>query len=247
MVERSRTPRKRIKKPAKIIELGNRPKFTCEFCENSFSRQKTLLFHLCEQKRRFQQKDELYARYGFYAFSMLQKNCLRTLPCTEKEFRTSEVYLALVKWGHFIQNIQCLDFKKYLQWLVGLKVPVDKWDKDEIYDCWIQAYVFQENVWASFQRSLETMTNWGEESNSPMEEYFLRAGNARILTDVQRGRITGWIIFLSETGKKWLQNLPNGDMKLVWNWINPERWKLELEKYPLEVKEIQLALEKEKI
>ena len=42
--------------------------FVCEYCGKGYTREKTLLAHMCEKKRRHLQKDEKRVRFGHYAF-----------------------------------------------------------------------------------------------------------------------------------------------------------------------------------
>ena len=45
--------------------------FVCEYCGKGYTREKTLLAHMCEKKRRHLQKDEKRVRFGHYVFNVL--------------------------------------------------------------------------------------------------------------------------------------------------------------------------------
>ena len=47
--------------------------YKCEYCGSSYVREKTLIAHMCEKKRRALQKDEKRVRHGFYAFQRFYK------------------------------------------------------------------------------------------------------------------------------------------------------------------------------
>ena len=47
--------------------------FVCEYCGKGYTREKTLLAHMCEKKRRHLQKDEKRVRFGHYAFQRFYK------------------------------------------------------------------------------------------------------------------------------------------------------------------------------
>ena len=241
-IVKTRSAKRKTKNP---IVLTEKKEIVCQYCHKIFTSENRVLRHLCEQRRRYQQKDSLFARYGLEAFIAIQHTFFgKNKKITEEDFRKSDFYLACVRWGHFVIDIACLDFQKYLSWLLNLNIPLDKWNKEEIYDCWLQAHVFIENHWEAFERSIKTLISWGEETGNPYELYFNNAGTARIITDIRRGAITGWLIFCSKTGRKWLANINKSDLELIWEWINPARWKIALEKSPIDTNEMTKICEK---
>ena len=196
-----------IKKSKEPIVFGSNTRFPCKFCGKEFSREKTVISHLCEQRRRFQQRETLFARYGYEAFLAIQNKFFgKDINKSEEEFRKSEYYLACVRLGHFMLDINCLDVSLYIQWLLTKNIPIDHWCKDEIYDCWVQEYIFIESPWEAFERSIKKMLIWADELQKSYEDYFRMAGNARILTDVRKGWISGWAVFTSQSGVFFLLN-----------------------------------------
>jgi len=230
----------KVKKPRHVkvaktpVELGKRAAFKCQYCEKTFSKESIVLRHMCEQRRRFQQKDTPFARFGYEAFIEIQKHVFGKGKPLEVDFRKSDFYLACLRWGHFVVDIHCLDAKQYLGWLLKMNVGIDQWNQDKIYDCWLASYVFSEHLWDGFERSVKSIAEWGEKSNQPYGDYFRKAGTARILTDVRSGAISGWMVFCSDSGCEWMSNLETGDLELVWDFLDAVRWKLQLSKYPEE-------------
>ena len=47
---------------------GSKQTYKCKFCEREFARETTLSVHVCEQKKRFQDKDSPASRIGFNNF-----------------------------------------------------------------------------------------------------------------------------------------------------------------------------------
>ncbi len=235
---------KKIRKPKYIkevvpVKLGNRGKFPCRFCSRVFSTEKIVLRHMCEQRRRFNQKDTVYSRYGFHAYLEMQQVFHgKDHGKTEEDFRKSDYYLACLRWGRFVINVSCWNPNSYLSWLLRLSVSIDKWNNDEIYDCYLQHYMLIEDPWDATNRSIENMVKWSDETNETFGNYFRKAGGGRILTDVRRGLISGWCVFCSDSGKEWLNSLAQGDLDLVWPWIDAARFKHLFNQKPYEVEEI---------
>ena len=246
MVETIRDRRKSAKvigvKNKKVLApviFGNREEFSCQYCKKIFSSEKIVAHHMCEQRRRFQQRDTAFARFGCEAFNTIQQTIFgKSKTKTEEEFRKSDLYLACLRWGHFVVDIKCLEPKQYLTWLLKLNVPIDQWDHDSIYDCWVQHYVLVEPAWDAIERSVKNIAAWGEENSQPYGNYFTSAGTARILTDIRKASVSGWAVFCCDSGIKWLSELEAGDLELVWAWLDASRWKIHLAKYPVEVEQI---------
>ena len=49
-----------------IAEIS--PAFVCVHCQSKFTKEKTLMIHMCEQKRRHLAKNEKHVILGFYTF-----------------------------------------------------------------------------------------------------------------------------------------------------------------------------------
>ncbi len=222
---------KYVKPAAPPVDFKKRGEHPCQFCNKVFSTEKIMLRHLCEQRRRYQQKDTLHARYGFHAFNEITKNIYGNSvpPKTEEEFRRSSYYLACLRWGRFLIDVHCWNPQGYLTWLLKLNVPIDKWNLDAVYDCWIQYWVFVEDPWDSSNRSIETMVNWASEVNADYWDYFRSSGGARVYDDVKKGLISGWIVFNSVSGQEWLGTLSPGDLEAIWPWIDAARWKVQFD------------------
>jgi hypothetical protein len=218
-------------KPKKVpVVLKPREKHECKWCKRIFSSERTCLVHLCEQKRRWEQKDTQYARYGLEAYFSIQNVLLRNDSKTEEDFRTSDFYLACVRWGRFVIDVDCLHPIDYLKWLIKNKVPIDHWNTDTAYSLWLQEIAFSENIWVAVDRSMNTMMDWAEENTLDFFNYFREAGGARILFDVQRGKISGILLFASESGKDWLHNLSTSDLEIIWPMIDSNKWGMKFQR-----------------
>jgi len=83
--------------------------YKCEYCGTGYMREKTLVAHMCEPKRRWLQKDEKRVRYGFYAFQRFYTLSAGTKKeKTYADFVGSSYYNAFVKFGSFLNNVRPL-------------------------------------------------------------------------------------------------------------------------------------------
>ena len=47
--------------------------FKCNYCGRSFAKESTLAIHMCEQKRRYMQKDEKHVQLGFRSYQLFYR------------------------------------------------------------------------------------------------------------------------------------------------------------------------------
>ena len=74
--------------------------FECQFCKKSFKREKTISVHLCEQKRRWINRDEKYVRLGFLAYNRFYEITQgATKPKTYEHFAKSNYYTGFTRFG----------------------------------------------------------------------------------------------------------------------------------------------------
>ena len=228
-----------IKPIPPAVVLGKRGEHVCKWCNRSFSTEKILVSHLCEQRRRYSQRDAQHCRYGLEAFMAIQHKCFgSTHNKTEEDFRSSTLYLACCRWGRYVIDVGCWKSTEYLTWLLKLNVPIDTWAKDAVYSCWLQQLVITEDAWDSLERSIKTMQKWGEENQTEFFNYFRRAGTARVLFDIQRAMISPWVLFCCESGKSWLSSLAKQDLESIWPWVDASKWNKQFENMKEETSKI---------
>lgn len=227
----ARGKRKSVTKEIKApVSLGQREEFICSFCNKIFSKERTVLHHLCEQRRRYEQRNEKFSLLGFEAFKTINLKCNTKTQMTEEEFRHSVFYLACVKWGHFMMDQRCFEPSQYLKWLITLKVNIDSWTDLDVYNSWLYTYIFEENPWDGLERSMKTIIEWGENNHLSYSDYFKKAPSDFIISDIRHGMITGWLLLTSESGLSWLSSLGDKEIEVIWPWIDSSRWEFKFNK-----------------
>ena len=88
--------------------------YKCIHCGKSFLKEKTLMAHMCEPKRRHLQKDEKRVQVGFMTFNKFYTQVQKSKEKTYAEFCKSSYYNAFVKFGSFVTNVQCLYPEKFI-------------------------------------------------------------------------------------------------------------------------------------
>ena len=113
----------------------------CQFCKKTFKKEKTLSVHLCEQKRRWINKDSKYVRLGFLAYNRFYEITQgSSTQKTYEHFSKSNYYTAFTKFGRHILEINAID----AIWIPRINIVegitqnhIDKWSWTINQDGWI--------------------------------------------------------------------------------------------------------------
>lgn len=199
--------------------------YVCEYCKSGYTREKTLLVHMCEQKRRHLQKDEKRVRYGFLAFNRFYKlSAGLQRDKTYEEFCRSSYYNAFVKFGSFVSNVKPLYPEKYIDHVVTSGVKLDHWCKDEMYEAYAVDLILREDVVTALERSVTTMIEWAEENNSVWNHYFNYVSTNRAVWQIKDGKISPWLFLNCKSGKEMLSRFNDEQLGMIYHIVNPEHW-----------------------
>jgi hypothetical protein len=200
--------------------------YICEYCKSKFTREKTLMVHMCEQKRRYIMKEEKHVMIGYHAFNnffqFVQKN---NLIKTYDEFARSPYYNAFVKFGSFVNNTNPLYPDKFIDWTVKSGVKLDHWCRDELYEKYVLDLIHNESVETALERSIKNMTEWALKHNSSWDHYFKYVSTSRAVYDIKDGKISPWLLLNCESGKKLLSELLDDQLNSISTIIDPQVWK----------------------
>ena len=93
--------------------------YKCRYCDKEFRKESTLAAHLCEQKRRWQQKDETGVQWGLQAYLKFYEMTQGSAKLKSYEdFVKSPYYNAFVKWGRHCVGIRGINPSQFLEWLL---------------------------------------------------------------------------------------------------------------------------------
>jgi hypothetical protein len=153
---------------------------------------------------------------------------------TYDDFAGSSFYSAFVKFGRYCQEIRCISFLSYLDWLIKNNKSIDYWCKDKLYSEWVLEYAKKENVQDALERGLKEMQRYAEdhpEFENGFRDYF-RVGNVnRILFHITTCRISPWILYNCDSGVDFLSNLCQDDIEAILPFILPDFWQQKFEKH----------------
>lgn len=219
--------------------------FECQFCNKVFKREKTLSVHLCEQKRRWLNKDEKYVRLAFIAYNRFYEISMGDKKHKDYEhFSKSSYYTAFTRFGKYITEINAIDPERFIDFVIKSSVPLDRWTKDVVYNTYIQDLCSKETAERALERTILLMQEWGEQNDRPYNVFFREISRPRAIHWIRSGRISPWVIFHCDSGIDLMSSFNDEEMKLVEEVVEPSFWMRKFSVRQDDVKFVTNILEK---
>ena len=226
----------KVKKPRvkKVIEVQNvEPTFPCEFCKKEFSKEKTLLSHMCERMRRF----------GFMAYVRFYELSFKTKKKKDySDFAESSYYIAFTKFGRYIENINAIEVPGFVDFLIRGQVKIDDWTNEIWYESWTRELAKKEQPMNAVERNILLMEQWASETGENWVDFFRKVSTVKATEWIRKGRISPWLLY-SGVGQALFDRMSDEQLGLVKEWINPLFWNSKIRENILEVEQIRTILE----
>lgn len=227
----------------KNLETTQSEKFGCEFCGREFIRESTMFKHLCENKRRWQDRERIGNRLGFQTWvQFYEKHTATKKKRTYLDFAKSSYYLAFVKFGSYCAEAKVINVSSYVNWLLSEKVRIDSWMQDTNYTKFLISYMKTEDPMDAVARSIENVIEYAKEEKILSKDYFRYGNKNKICYAITTGKISPWMLFQSESGIQFLDKLDNTQQKMIIDYINPEQWAIKFNRNSETVKTVKELL-----
>lgn len=222
--------------------------FTCQYCGHGYTREKTLMVHVCEQKRRALSRTEKHVVLGFDTFNRFYKISQNYKgEKTYDEFAKSPYYNAFVKFGSFVSNVNPLYPERFIDYVVKSGVKLDHWCRDELYDKYVVDLVKSETVETAMQRSISTMMDWADKNQSSWNHYFLYVSLSRATFDIKDGKISPWLLLNCSSGKDLLKKLNDEQLTAVSVILDVPFWMNKFKRLPADTELVKQVVKESNI
>lgn len=216
--------------------------YSCAYCGRTFQRESTVQSHVCESKRRTLDKDRPGNRIAFAAFTRFYKFNTNSKPKTHADFIKSAYYIAFVKFGNYCADVGVIAVERYVDWLLRQQVKINDWVSDTVYQRYLVEHLRNEDALDAVARSIQTLVRLCEGTSMQACDY-LRWGNANVVChNITSGKISPWVLYQSSGGREFLDKLNGDQVKVVFDYINPELWALQFKRKPDVVTEVKTLL-----
>jgi len=222
--------------------------YKCDYCNKEFAKEKTLIVHVCEQKRRHMSKNEKHVHAALIAYQKFYQISQRTSkPKTFDDFATSPYYNAFVKFGSFISNANPIYPERFIEWVIKSGVKLDHWCRDELYDKYLVELITTEPADGAIQRTIKTMIEWADENKAQWEHYFSYVNLNRATRDIKEGLISPWVLLNSSEGRKLLKNLNPEQLEIIAPVLDPSHWARKFKTHVADVELVKEVLKEAKV
>lgn len=186
--------------------------------------------HLCETKRRWQDRDKHGNRIGHSAWVQFYSKHTRKAKRDYMDFAKSAYYTAFVKFGNYCVDAQVMNPSRYVDWLLKNQVSIDTWNRDSVYTKFIIDYLRTEDPLDAIARSIETTISLSE-NDRILSKDVLRYGNRnKICFEITKGKISPWMLYHSDSGVELIESLDATQQKMILDYINPEQWAIKFKR-----------------
>lgn len=217
--------------------------YHCEYCGHSFRREKTLINHACEPRRRWLNKDHQNSILAFAAFDLFFQ---KMAPNQKRDFQTfikSNYYSGFIKWADFVIANDVSMSKQYLNYLIDNQIPLDKWDKDFNLEKFIKSYVMKESPESGVARSVEYLEKWSVYNQKSLKEFFVEEQSNKIILQFKLGKLSPWFLFVSDVASQWFESLNDDQQMAMQKIIDPKIWIRKVALHRDDVKELKRILQ----
>lgn len=210
--------------------ISDKPlKYKCEFCNREFSRERTVVSHLCEKKQRIMARDNPGNRIGFNSWIQFfdkTPSGIKNKNRTYEDFINSPYYVAFVKFGSYCSDTNVINPIRYMEWLLRDQISIDRWATDSMYNRFICEYLRDEDAFDAIHRSVKYSIELADKENIQPQDILRYANKNRICHAITLGKISPWLLYSCESGIQFLETLNPDHVRIIEDYINPEKWAL---------------------
>ena len=222
--------------------------YKCEYCGKLFAKEKTLVVHICEQKRRHLSKNEKHVQMGLLTFQKFYDIAQKgKSPKNFDDFVSSPYYTAFVKFGSFMVNTAPIYPERFIDFVIKSGVKLDHWCRDELYDQYISELIKIEPADGAIQRTIKQMIEWGDANKAPWEHYFQYVNLNRATHDIKEGLISPWVLLNTKSGKDMLKRMNDEQLEIVGPVIDPQFWMRKFKSLPADTELVKDVVKEAKI
>jgi hypothetical protein len=205
--------------------------YKCKYCNKTYVKETTLIAHVCENKRRFLNKDEKQNRIAYQSWVVYRNLSIKskTQPSYE-DFISNRYFTGFMKLAKRIIDLNMDRPEDFVRFIILNSIKMDDWAKDVVYETYVKDRTKNETVERAIERSLLQMKTWSERTGYDWQDYFIKASTIDAVQDIKMGRISPWCTFATDQGSKFIDRLEPGQVEDLIEYMNPKSWRVKVKR-----------------
>ena len=103
-------------------------------------------------------------------------------------------------------------------------------------------YVKKEPALKAIERTILTMTEWGKEHNTDLQNYFKQVTTPLAVYHIKAGKISPWLILNCKSGKEMMRKFNDEQLQIIYPVMDPSHWALRFKRLPADVEMVKKVI-----
>jgi len=222
--------------------------FKCEYCKKVFKKESTIAVHMCEQKRRYMNKDEKETQLAYRIYQLFYKVGTNSKKAkTFDDFAKSQYYNAFIKFAGYCIEINIDSVEEYARYLIRNQIKIDRWASDSTLNKYIKQRLKDETADRAVERTIMFMETWAEKNSTKYNNYFKEVNPNLAVFHICSGKISPWVIYGTQNSESLLDRMNNEQIELISAFIDPDYWNVRTKRKTADFEWVRDILKKAKV
>jgi len=155
---------------------------------------------------------------------------LKIFKNSHRNFIDSQYYLAFVKFGKHIRDLNALNPAKFIDYVIKNNLPLDKWTHDFVYEQYIRELTRQESGEDALERNIMLMNEWGMQSGEPWTDFFRKVNPNQAVAWIRSGRISPWLLYNVDSAIDFFERCTPEQHSMITEYAPIGPWKIKFNK-----------------
>ena len=126
--------------------------------------------------------------------------------------------------------MNALNVSRFVDLLLKNQIKLDTWTSDQTYTKYLTEYLREEDAFDAIARSVITTNELAEQEKILCKDALRYCNRNKLCYAITTGKLSPWILYQSESGKKFLDELNETQVKMIIDYINPELWAIKFKR-----------------
>ena len=216
------------------------PKYECEYCHKTYSREVNFLNHRCTPKLRAEEMNTIEGKRAYMLYQKWMRSYNRLVPRLST-FMTSRFYNAFIKFSKFVQLDTIPDVDMFIQLMREKDISPNIWLEPKVLAIYFQYYDKNASPLKQAEITVNTLFDLASKYDIKVSDIFSKIQPSEIIQLMHERKLSPWILLNSEKFMKFFTRRMTDDERIaVSTLIRADTWKEKFDKNPKLVKRMRL-------